>query len=121
MTTMSIGRTSAIMYSYIKAIPTMSGYITKDLVSSHVKICEPILRRKVRADPDITVGFKNLMMTALQMYPPAGNDTATNAIISLGKGTASSMEINDEIHVSLKIPNWDVNTGILRMYLRTYL
>ena len=36
MMTMSIGRTSAIMYSYITAIPTMSGYITKDLVSSHV-------------------------------------------------------------------------------------
>ena len=113
MTTLSIGRTSAIMYSYITAIPTMSGYITNDLVSSHVKICEPILKRKVKPDPDIKVGFKNVMMTALQMYPPAGNDTATNAIMSLVKDRASSMEINDEIHVSLKIPNWDVKTGIV--------
>ena len=53
------------------------------------------------------------MMTARQMYPPAANDTATNAIVSLVTITASSMEINDEIHVSLKIPNWDVKTGIV--------
>ena len=94
MLTMSIGRVSAVVYSYITAIPTMSGYITKDLVSSHVKVYEPILKRKVKPDPDIKEGFKHLMMTALQMYPPAANDTATNAIFSLVKDTASSMEIN---------------------------
>ena len=110
----SIGRVSALIYSFVTATPTMSGFITKDLLSSHVKVCEPILAKVVEPDKDIKVAFKNLMLASIKMFPPNTSDNALHSMFQLIKDTSSSMDINDDVHVNLKIPNWNVRTGEIK-------
>ena len=105
----------AMIFSFCTAIPTMSGYITKDLLSSHIKVCDPILSRSVEPDPGIEEAFRRLIMEAYDYDPPNVTDDALQSLFELIKDTASSMDINDNMHVKVKVPNWNPRTGKVKV------